>query len=185
MREEDKRELIKTCFKYAEFYDRPLREFEYLDLTFNLVVSAACFGQLKRHRMASITCQSYDPALGVTIPEPIRRAGEEKKFNQLVNITRKTYEKIAKQNVMAAQYILTNAHRRRVLIKLNARELYHMSRLRKDSHAQWDIRNMTEQMTNLAKEVMPLAMLFIGGKDSYSSIYESHFGKKPKVEPQY
>jgi len=185
LKNEEKREIIETCFKYAEFYDRPQREFEYVDLTFDLVISAACFGQLKRHRMASITCQSYDPALGVTIPEAIKKAGEEKKFNQLVNITRKIYEKIAKQNLVAAQYLLTNAHRRRVLIKVNARELYHMSRLREDSHAQWDIRNITKQMTALAKEVMPLTTMFIGGKDSYPEVYESYFGKRPKMVPEY
>ncbi|KPJ65055.1 hypothetical protein AMJ44_11155, partial [candidate division WOR-1 bacterium DG_54_3] len=123
--------------------------------------------------------------LGVTIPEAIKKAGEEKKFNQLVNITRKIYEKIAKQNLVAAQYLLTNAHRRRVLIKVNARELYHMSRLREDSHAQWDIRNITKQMTALAKEVMPLTTMFIGGKDSYPEVYESYFGKRPKMVPEY
>jgi thymidylate synthase ThyX len=63
-----------------EFYDFPLREFEYPDLTFELVVSASCYAQLKRHRMATMTAQPYDP------------------------------------------------------------ELYHMSRLREDASAQWDIR---------------------------------------------
>lgn len=185
MRDEEKAEIIKTCFKYAEFYDRAPREFEYIDLTFNLIASAACFGQLKRHRMATITTQTYDPALGVTIPESVRKAGEEKKFNRIVSITNKAYEKLAQPYPLAAQYVLTNAHRKRVLIKVNARELYHMSRLREDTHAQWDIQNITRQMTALAKESMPLAMLFIGGKDRYSDIYGSHFGKKPKMNPQY
>lgn len=176
-----KKELIKTCFKYAELYDRPLREFEYVDMTFNVVLSAACFGQLKRHRMTSITAQLYDPALGVTIPEAIVKAGMDKKFKRIVNSTNNTFEKIAKKNPLAAQYVLTNAHRRRVLIKFNARELYHISRLREDKHAQWDIQQISAQMTAQAKKVMPLSMLFIGGKDSYPSIYEAQFGKKPNV----
>ncbi|MFH1347366.1 MAG: FAD-dependent thymidylate synthase [Candidatus Margulisiibacteriota bacterium] len=180
MSEDKKKELIKTCFKYAELYDRAHREFEYVDLTFNLIVSAACFGQLKRHRMASITSQSYDPALGVTIPEPIKKAGLDKKFNRLVNVTNKVFEKITAKDPLAAQYVLTNAHRKRVLIKVNARELYHMSRLREDKHAQWDIQDITSQMTALARKVMPLTTMFIGGKDAYPGIYESHFGKKPK-----
>ena len=54
-----------------------------------------------------------------------------------------------------------------------------MSRLREDTHAQWDIQNITRQMTALAKESMPLTMMFIGGKDGYPEVYESHFGKKP------
>jgi len=181
MTEDKKKDLIKTCFKYAELYDRPHREFEYVDLTFNLVVSAACFGQLKRHRMASITSQAYDPNLGVTIPEGIKKAGLEKKFNRLVNVTNKVYNKIAAIDPLAAQYVLTNAHRKRVLVKTNARELYHMSRLREDKHAQWDIQKITRQMTDQAKKIMPLTMLFIGGKDAYPDIYQAQFGRKPKV----
>jgi flavin-dependent thymidylate synthase len=185
MKEEEKKKLIETCFKYAEFYDRPLREFEYMDLTFDLVVSAACFGQLKRHRMATITTQLYDPVLGVTIPESIRKAGMEKGFNRIVTITNKIYDKMAQKDSIIAQYVLTNAHRRRVLIKVNARELYHISRLREDKHAQWDIQNVSAQMTELARGIMPLTMMFIGGKDGYPEVYESHFGKRPKMIPEY
>ena len=146
-----------------------------------MVLSAACFGQLKRHRMASIISQPYDPALGVTIPEAITKAGLDKKFKCIVNITNKTFEKISKKNPLAAQYVLTNAHRKRVLIKFNARELYHISRLREDKHAQWDIQRISAQMTAQAKKIMPLSMLFIGGKDKYPDIYEAQFGKKPNV----
>jgi flavin-dependent thymidylate synthase len=181
----DKKEILKKCFEYAEFYDRPQREFEYIDLTYNVIVSAACFGQLKRHRMASITSQSYDPALGVTIPEPIVKQGLDKKFKRIVNITNKAYLKIAKESPQLAEYVLTNAHRKRVLINTNARELYHISRLREDKHAQWDIQIITAKMTELAKQVMPLTMMFIGGKDSYSKLYKSQFGRDPKVFPQY
>jgi flavin-dependent thymidylate synthase len=185
MGQEEKKELVRTCSKYAEFYDRPQREFEYVDLTYSLVISAAGFGQLKRHRMASITTQSYDPSLGVTIPGSIKEAGMEAEFKHVINITNKAHEKISAKDPLAAQYVLTNAHRRRVLIKVNARELYHISRLREDSHAQWDIRRISRQMTALAAEVMPITMLFIGGKDSYPDIYQSHFGKKPKMTPEH
>lgn len=183
MSESEKREIVKKCFEYAEFYDRPQREFEYIDLTYNLIVSAACFGQLKRHRMASITSQIYDPALGVTIPAAIVKAGLDKKFKRVVNITNKTFTRIAEKAPIAAQYILTNAHRKRVLINVNARELYHISRLREDAHAQWDIKIITQKMTELAKKVMPLTMMFIGGKDGYPAVYEAQFGRKPKVLP--
>ncbi len=185
MKEDEKKEVIKTCFKFAEFYDRPQREFEYVDLTYNVIISAAGFGQLKRHRMASITAQAYDPKLGITIPKAIKEKGYEDKFKQVADETSQLFSKIAEKDPVAAQYVLTNAHRKRVLIKLNARELYHVSRLREDKHAQWDIREISEQMTALAKQVMPLTMLFIGGKDHYTDIYQKQFGKKPKVVPMY
>jgi len=82
---------------------------------------------------------------------------------------------------LAAPYILTNSHRKRVLIRVNARELYHISRLREDTHAQWDIQNISKIMTIKAKEVMPLTFALIGGKDRYNQIYQKLYGKLPKV----
>ena len=181
MEEGEKKDLVKTCFKSAEFYDRPLREFEYVDLTYDLIVSAACFGQLKRHRMTTQTVQAYDPSLGVTIPKAIGQST----FNKIVELTNQAYDQLVNHHPIAAQYVLTNAHRRRVLLKTNARELYHISRLREDKHAQWDIQNLSRGMSKLAKEVMPLTTMFVGSKEGYIELYESQFGKKPKILPQF
>lgn len=168
----NKQELIKTAFKYMDFYDCALREFEYVNLTYDMVISASCFAQLKRHRMSTMTCQAYNPELGITIPESILEIGMDKEFKDVIKKTEDVYYKIAKKYPDAAPYILTNSHRRRLLFNCNARELYHISRLREDEHAQWDIRNITGVMSKLAKEVMPLTMLLIGGKNRYPSIYK-------------
>jgi thymidylate synthase ThyX len=77
------------------------------------------------------------------------------------------YHEIARENPNAATYILTNAHRRRVLVTLNARELYHFSRLRSDSHAQAEIQGISNQMVHLGKMVMPMTLMLAGGKDAY------------------
>jgi flavin-dependent thymidylate synthase len=179
--EEQKRKIIKTSLKNMEFFDSTLREFEFVNLTFELVVSSACFGQLKRHRMATITCQPYDPSLGVTIPQAIDRSG----FEPIIKKTEAAYQKIYSKHPLAAPYILTGAHRKRVLFKCNARELYHISRLREDKHAQWDIQNISREMTKQVKKVMPLTMLTIGGKDAYPEIYQKVFGRPPKSLPLY
>ncbi len=73
-----RKEFVRAAFRRMEFYDFPLREFEHADLAFDLVVSASCFAQLKRHRMATLTRQPYDPALGVTVPPSIREIGAER-----------------------------------------------------------------------------------------------------------
>jgi len=175
------REVIKTSFRYMEFYDAVLREYEHIHLSYDIVVSASCFAQLKRHRMATITSQRYDPNLGVTIPESIYETGMDKKFQQIISKTEQTYDKIDKKLPGVAQYILTNAHRKRVLLSVNGRELYHISRLREDAYAQWDIRERTKKMVELARKVMPLTFLLIGGKDRYPELYEQVFGNSPKV----
>ena len=90
--------------------------------------------------MASITVQDYDPALGVTVPPAVLAIGMEKPFREICARTEETWDRIRGAAPEAAAYILTNAHRRRVAMRVSARELYHLARVRADRHAQWDIR---------------------------------------------
>lgn len=178
MNNDQKLDLIRALNKDLNFYNTLVREYEFLELTFELVVSAACFGQLKRHRMPTIVVQDYDPALGLKIPEAITATGLEGEFRKTAEKAEKLYAEIKKEIPLAAPYVLTNAHRRRVLIKVNARALYHMSRLREDAHAQWDINQLTAKMTVLAKKAMPVTFALIGGKDKFNEIKAELFGEK-------
>jgi len=178
-----KKEIVKTALQYLEFYDIPPREFEYADLTFSLVVSASCFAQLKRHRMATLTAQDYDPELGVTVPPTIKAIGAGPEFRALIGRTNETYAALLPKTGPAAAYVLTNAHRRRVLFKVNVRELYHLSRLREDPTAQWEIRETVGRMSDLARKVMPLSSRLLGSKDQYPRLYAKVFGRPPKFSP--
>ena len=180
----EKKGLIKAAFRRQEFYDFPLREFEYADLTFSMAVSASCFAQLKRHRMASLTCQRYDPSLGVTVPPAVEEVGAGPEFRRMIGGTEETYAVLEKKiGAEAAAYVLTNAHRRRVLFKVNVRELYHISRLREDPTAQWEIRHAAGIMSGLARKEMPLSCLLLGGKEAYPSLYKKIFGTLPGLTP--
>jgi len=180
---EAKMALFKTAFQHMEFFDAVLREFEYVSLTFELVVSATCFAQLKRHRMSTLTTQAYDPGLGTVVPPSVQAVGAEPAFKEVIEASERIFADLEEVMEHGAEYILTNAHCKRVLWKVNAREFYHFSRLREDATAQWDIRQLATEMTEQAKKAMPLTMLLIGGKDSYPENYSSVFKKMPKVLP--
>jgi len=180
---DEKKEIVKTAMEKMEFFDSVLREFEHVDLVFELILSATCFAQFKRHRMATLTAQNYNPGLGVTIPPSIRNIGAEKDFLDIIERTDEAFSKLKQKTSLGANYVLTNAHRRRVLLKVNAREFYHISRLREDATAQWDIQNVVRAMSELAQKVMPLTCLMIGGKDAYPEIYQNIFGCPPKLKP--
>ena len=175
MKAREKKEIIRISLRHMKPYDPPLREFENVDLHFELIVSASCFAQLKRHRMATIVCQAYDPDLGVTVPPAVSDVRMERAFREVVGKTEDVYERIRRVAPVAASYVLTNAHRKRVSIKLNARELYHMARLRADRYAQWDIRKVTESMLALGRKAMPLTLMMATGKDHFASLYERCF----------
>ena len=174
-----KRALFLRVFERMEFYDSPPREFEHAVLTFELVVSASCFAQLKRHRMAALTAQDYDPALGVTIPPSVEAVGAGREFGEIVERTNAAYAVLKESAGPAAAYVLTNAHRRRVLLHINARELYHLARLREDAAAQWDIRRIAAEMSRLARARLPLTMMLLCGKDAYPGRYAKIFGRPP------
>uniref|UniRef100_A0A7C4XKP9 FAD-dependent thymidylate synthase n=1 Tax=candidate division WOR-3 bacterium TaxID=2052148 RepID=A0A7C4XKP9_UNCW3 len=178
---QEKLEIYKIACKYLELYDTVLREFELARLTYSLVVSAGCFAQLKRHRIATIITQDYDPDLGNTIPESIMDIGEEKKFFEIIEKTNRLYERIERRYPGIGAYILTNSHRRRVLISLNLRELYHISRLREDQTAQWDIQLQVKKMSELARRVLPITTALLCSKSDYPEFYYRLFNKYPKV----
>ncbi len=178
MSEDERTRFIASTFRLMRGHDAVLREFENVRCVFEVTLSAACFGQLKRHRMSTLNTQPYDIALGVTMPPAIAEAGAVPEFQAAVHETNAAYEKIAEQTPLAAPYVLTNAHKRRVLFSSNARELYHVSRLREDPHAQWDIRDKSTQMIRLAKKVMPATMQLAVGKHLLEETHAALFPEK-------
>lgn len=167
--------LFKAALCRMKAHDAAPREFEQASLLFELTISATCFAQLKRHRMASLTVQDYDPALGVTIPPAVLEIGMEGPFREICAKTEETWEKIRRAAPAAAPYILTNAHRRRAAMQVNARELYHLARVRADRHAQWDIRETALEMLALGRGAMPLTLLLAAGKDGFDAAFAEAF----------
>jgi thymidylate synthase ThyX len=117
----------------------------------------------------------------LTIPDSVREVGEEKEFTRIAKKSEAIYKKIEKKHPGVGTYILTNAHRKRVLLRVNLRELYHISRLREDPTAQWDIRDKANRMSALANKVMPITASLLGGKSDYPKIYRAVYGKNPKI----
>lgn len=170
-----KTEFFKSIFQNINSWESVLREFEFIYVTFQLTISASSFGQLKRHRMANIVSAVYDPDLGVTIPESIQTTDQSSTFLEIIDKTSRLYHRIYQENPEAASYCLTNAHRRRVLFKINLREFYHFSRLREDKHAQWDIRKTALEMQKLIAQKLPLSAVLLGGKGQFEKIYNNFF----------
>ena len=121
-------------------------------------------------------------SLRVTTPVSVKAVGEERRFNEIMELVNSLYYTIEESLPGIGSYILTNAHRRRVLMKVNVRELYHISRLREDPTAQWDIRNIAHEMSALAKKALPITTMLLGGKSDYSAIYKHVYGRFPKVK---
>jgi len=164
----ERERVLAESLRRMSPHETPPRAFELPDFTFELTVSASCFAQLKRHRPATLLAQPYDPRLGATEPPAFAETGLTGAYAEIRRQAESLAERIRDAAPAAAAYALTNGHRRRVLFKANARELYHFARLRLDAHAQWDIRGLAGEMLRLARERMPLVMQLAAGKDRFA-----------------
>ncbi len=175
-----KKALLREFFKEVQFFSAMPREFEMADITFQAVVSAANFAQLKRHRMATLLAGEYAPELGNTCPASIREAGLEGEFNEIIGAANRAYLELRRGSGAAADYVLTNSHRRPVLMKMNLREMYHFARLRDDEHAQWDIRALAHGLSEKVRALMPLTAMLLCGKSRFAEEYGKIFSAPPR-----
>jgi flavin-dependent thymidylate synthase len=181
MKPGEKEKVFKELFKSMEFFDAPPRDFELPGFTFQVVVSASNFAQLKRHRMATLIPGDYDIGFENTIPASIRENGFGEEFKEIIDRTNRVYLQLRERYGAAADYILTNSHCRSVVMKMNLREFYHFVRLRSDEHTQWDIRGMSRQLVQKVKEIMPYSSMLLCGKSDFAAEFEKIYHRKPEL----
>jgi flavin-dependent thymidylate synthase len=162
-----KKAMFGDFFSTIQFFDAPPREFEMAEISFQALISAANFAQLKRHRLATLLAGDYRTEFGNVVPESVTAAGLAGEFKRIIGQTNKTFLKIKAAYGPAADYILTNSHCRLILMKMNLREMYHFVRLRDDEHAQWDIRHLAHQLAEKVKVHMPLSAMMLCGKSDF------------------
>jgi len=168
MSTQDKDEILQRYLTDITCHDSLPREFELVDLMFQVNISSSCFAQLKRHRIATVISTDYNPKFGYTIPKSINKIEQKDTFQKLMKESEKTYDLLATNYPEVKNYILTNAHHKVVLFKCNMRELCHFARLRQDAHAQWDIRELAQNIIEKVKQAAPLTSQIICGKDTFA-----------------
>ncbi|MCU0242654.1 MAG: FAD-dependent thymidylate synthase [Vicinamibacteria bacterium] len=171
------RTFMKELLAHVTEFDDPPRFCEHGgSLMFEAVMSSSCFAQMKRHRMMTWLSQEYDPSLGVTVPDSVCQTGRADRLEEVCGLSADLYREFHARYGRVSEYCLTNAHRRRVLMSLNPRELNHLARQRCDAHAQWEIRELAQKMVALARRVAPLATLTTCGKDEFAALYRRVYG---------
>ncbi|MBD3277705.1 MAG: FAD-dependent thymidylate synthase [Candidatus Aegiribacteria sp.] len=160
MESEEQQSIFSEVLDGLGIHDSLPREWEFFRAEFQLVVSSSAYAQLKRHRMCSRLTSVYDPVLGYTVPQSVLEHGLKDVFAEGMEAAETYAGKMDK----LYPYALTNAHRRRVTLDMNGRELHHFSRLREDAHAQWDIRETAHRMLELLRIRAPLTFMLAGGK---------------------
>jgi len=136
---------------------------EHAHFTFSVEgVSRSLTHQLVRHRIASYSQQSQRYVgmgkASYVLPPSIAENSEARKlFTDTMDSAWSAYrelaEKVPKED---ARYVLPNACHTNITVTMNARELWHLFRLRCCRRAQWEIRVMAWKMLAEVRKVAPV-----------------------------
>ena len=152
---ESRQAIIDECAAGLGPHDAPLREFEVVDYSFEFLLDYGAYREFKRHRMMSYLPQPLTVAHGYRIPPVVAQAGLESDFEEAVRPAEEVYWKVREVSPLAAQYLVTHAHNRRVVSKFNLRECYHLFKMRTSEEAHFSIREPMKEAMRLAVEVQP------------------------------
>ena len=136
--------LVEHCYKNGH-----LSVMEHIYFTFKIEgISRSCSHQLVRHRHCSFTQRSQrycsEDGFGFVTPSTV----DEGRFANDMEDIKDWYEKYQKSGVPNedARYVLPNACETSLYLSCNLRELIHMSNERLCRRAQWEIRELVQQM---------------------------------------
>lgn len=151
---------------------------EHVSFTFAIEgVSRSLLAQITRHRIASFSVRSQRYVKvedAFVVPDEIAIdedafpyfetaiATAKECYQQISNILTKYYVETGmnakaaeKKAIEDARYVLPNACCTSMIVTMNARELLHFFRLRCCNRAQWEIREVADEMLRLCQEVAP------------------------------
>lgn len=160
-------ELWSEVFRGIKSWHKMPRAFEMADFTLELTMSSSCYAQFKRHRLCTIIKAPYSIKDGFVIPPSIQAKDRIKQIKEVLQKAEKLSIKLGIINPMLYPYILANAHRVRVVAKMNLREIYHFVRLRSDEHAQWEIQILSNQLKSIVQKRCPQAGKWLLGKSEF------------------
>lgn len=131
-------------------------------------LSRAALAQLTRHRLASFDVQSQryvkldNPEL--VIPETLRNSRYAAEVESTMRYVMNLYQRLVDEGVPCedARYVTPQAVPTTLFMTMNARELLHFFHLRTCNRAQWEIRELADQMLKLCMNVSPEIFKYAG-----------------------
>ncbi len=174
-----RQELVETLMSDRGKYDQPLREFEYAQITFDVVMDQGAYFEFKRHRMMTQTVQQLTADLGFALPKVITDCGCEEEYLQAMRRAGELSAKMVDWNPDVASYILPNGYNRRVLFTMNLREAFHFCRLRAAKNAHFSIRRVAYHVAETINQIYPLLgqYLDVPPNETHQGITDKYFSE--------
>jgi thymidylate synthase ThyX len=178
MNSSQKTDLVKSLLGKLSPHDIPLRELEYAGITLAITLDQGAFGELKRHRMMTLTPQPFSTNYGYAIPKLISTSGLETGYRQLMEQVEETNQRIAaKINPEVAAYVLPHAFNRRIVIHTNMRAAYHLLKLRTAPGAHFAMRRVACRIAEEIQQIYPFFAPYFSSmaNETSNGIEENYF----------
>ena len=133
----------------------PGRGLEHISYTFEILSDYGAFRDLQRHRMLTIQWQNLTVKHGYSIPkelteDEVLRSLYEGAIRDVIDLYNDVY---SKHGDVIAQYVVPFAYMIRYVIKMNAREAFHVIELRTQKQGHSSYREICQNMYNEIKKI--------------------------------
>ncbi len=175
----ERTQLVDEILSGLGSHTIPLRELEYANFTFDILLDQGAYLELKRHRMMTQTPQRLTAHLGYAVPRRIVTAGLEKHFRAAMEKARQAFLILEDWNPAVASYVVPNAFNRRVLLQFNLRSGEHFLALRSAPNAHFSLRRLAQRMSEQIKTAAPLlgSYLRVNPAETWQQIEDEHFAQ--------
>ncbi len=151
-----RKELVDEALRRMGDHDVPIRELESVIYAFELVMDYGAYREFSRHRMQTYIPQPLTVENGFVTPPRIKDASLTARFQDAVELSNRAFERLSGELPSVAPYVVTHAHKRRVLSHMNLRECYHLFKLRTQPTAHFTLREVVGAAMKAARTKHPL-----------------------------
>ncbi len=142
------------------------RELEQVSFSFELPCSLATLTHLTRHRMQSLLIPDFTPLWNFDyyITPPSIKSSEEERYHNIYKKNKEMMEYFKSWGVRDEEliYFYLSGQMCNINTTMNARNLKWMTRMRSCDKAQWEVRELVNQMAHKVSEIAPLIGEYLG-----------------------
>jgi thymidylate synthase ThyX len=157
MTDKEKEKILKVSTMFRENrHHKVSRAFEEPYFSFDVIADWGVYKDLMRHRVLTRHKQLFTNELGYITPHEIVMTGFEKPYREAMNKAVDAYKKIKKDFPHEAQYLVTHGAYNRFYMRMNLREVIHMTELRSSPQGHPTYRQVAQMMAKVVSEKFPL-----------------------------
>ena len=147
--------LMEYLSRRANRRHKPGRALEHAYYTFDILSNYGIYRDLQRHRLLTQEAQELTVFHGYDTPKELISAGYGKDYNECMEKAKEAFRAISKEYPKEAQYIVPLGYKIRWYMKMNLREICHLTELRSMQQGHPDYRRVAQQIYLKVKEANP------------------------------